>query len=208
MMHYWPWWLGSLALAAITVGFWMFLRRPMGVSGSWASIVGWREARAVAQVEAPFRLNAASMGDALLAATLAEFGEQATIQSLSMPGEGAASPSRAISPPARAHWSVHLSFLAAMFAGGFIASTLNGTFAVRFDLGPVYTQLFGTGWQSWLLLMFGGSLVGFGTQMAGGCTSGHGLSGCSRLVPASMLATAIFFATAVGVSFLAQGLAR
>lgn len=148
------------------------------------------------------------MGDALLAATLAEFGEQATLQSLARPGAGAKSPSKAISPGARAHWSVHLTFLAAMFVGGFIAATLNGTFALRFDLGPVYTQLFGSGWHSWLLLMLGGGLVGFGTQMAGGCTSGHGLSGCSRLVPASLLATAIFFATAVGISFLAQVLAR
>ena len=208
MMNYWPWWLGSLALAAITIGFWLLLRRPLGVSGSWANIVGWREARTVARAEAPLRVNAAAMGDALLAATLAEFGEQATFQSLSGPGAVAKSPSKTISPPARAHWSVHLTFLAAMFVGGFIAATLNGTFALRFDLGPVYTQLFGSGWHSWLLLMFGGGLVGFGTQMAGGCTSGHGLSGCSRLVPASMLATAIFFATAVGVSFLAQVLAR
>ncbi len=208
MMNYWPWWLGSLALAAIAIGFWLLLRRPLGVSGSWANIVGWREARAVARAEAPLRVNATAMGDALLAATLAEFGEQATLQSLSGPGAGAKSPSKTISPPARAHWSVHLTFFAAMLVGGFIAATLNGTFALRFDLGPVYTQLFGSGWHSWLLLMFGGGLVGFGTQMAGGCTSGHGLSGCSRLVPASMLATAIFFATAVGVSFLAQVLAR
>ncbi len=208
MLNYWPWWLGSLALAAITIGFWLLLRRPLGVSGSWARIVGWREARAVARAEAPFRVNAAAMGDALLAATLAEFGEQATFQSLSTSGAGAASPSRAMAPSSRTHWTVHLTFLGTMLLGGFIASTSNGTFALRFDLGSVYTQLFGSGWHSWLLLMLGGGLVGFGTQMAGGCTSGHGLSGCSRLVPASLIATSIFFATAVGVSFLAQVMAR
>ena len=208
MMHYWPWWAGSLALAAIAVGFWLLLRRPLGVSGSWSSIVGWREARALARSEAPFRVNTAAMGDALLAATLAEFGEQATLQTLTAAGAGTPSPARTISPPARAPWTVHLTFLVALLAGGFIASTLSGGFALRFDLGPAYTQLFGTGWHSWLLLMLGGTLVGFGTQMAGGCTSGHGLSGCSRLVPASLVATATFFATAVAISFLAQVLAK
>jgi uncharacterized membrane protein YedE/YeeE len=48
----------------------------------------------------------------------------------------------------------------------------------------------------------GGVLVGFGTRLAGGCSSGHGLSGCGRLRPVSIVATAVFFGTAVGVSFL------
>lgn len=48
----------------------------------------------------------------------------------------------------------------------------------------------------------GGILVGFGTRLAGGCSSGHGLSGCGRLRPVSLVATAVFFGTAVAVSFL------
>ncbi len=52
------------------------------------------------------------------------------------------------------------------------------------------------------VLFVGGVLVGFGTRLAGGCSSGHGLSGCGRLRPVSMVATAIFFGTAVVVSFL------
>ena len=52
------------------------------------------------------------------------------------------------------------------------------------------------------LLFAGGVLVGFGTRLAGGCSSGHGLSGCGRLRPVSMVATAVFFGTAVIVSFL------
>lgn len=204
MTNYWPWWIGSLALAGITVGFWLLLRRPLGVSGSWARIIGWREARSVELAEAPFRANAAAMGDALLAATMAEFGEQATLMSLSK-GPGQSTPKSTAQPAAaRAPWTVHLTFLAAMFAGGFIASVLDGSFAVRFDLGAVYTQLFGSGWHSWLILILGGAMVGFGTQMAGGCSSGHGLSGCSRFVPASLVATAIFFGTAVAISFLVQ----
>jgi uncharacterized membrane protein YedE/YeeE len=44
------------------------------------------------------------------------------------------------------------------------------------------------------MLVGGGFLVGFGTAYAGGCTSGHGLSGVADLQPASFLALAAFFA--------------
>ena len=43
-------------------------------------------------------------------------------------------------------------------------------------------------------LAFGGVLIGFGTRYAGGCTSGHTITGISNLNPASMVATAAFFA--------------
>jgi uncharacterized membrane protein YedE/YeeE len=40
-----------------------------------------------------------------------------------------------------------------------------------------------------------GLLVGFGTQLGGGCTSGHGICGMSRLSPRSIVATLTFMAT-------------
>jgi len=40
-----------------------------------------------------------------------------------------------------------------------------------------------------------GVLVGFGTQMGSGCTSGHGVCGISRLSPRSIVATLCFMAT-------------
>ncbi len=45
-----------------------------------------------------------------------------------------------------------------------------------------------------VLLGAGGFLVGFGTAYAGGCTSGHGISGIADRQPASFLAVASFFA--------------
>ena len=45
----------------------------------------------------------------------------------------------------------------------------------------------------WLLLA--GLLVGFGTRLGTGCTSGHGVCGLSRLSPRSLAATATFIAT-------------
>jgi uncharacterized membrane protein YedE/YeeE len=47
------------------------------------------------------------------------------------------------------------------------------------------------------ILLGAGLVMGYGARTAGGCTSGHGMSGMSLLSPASMVATATFFATAV-----------
>ncbi|MCB0415110.1 MAG: YeeE/YedE family protein [Bdellovibrionales bacterium] len=52
-------------------------------------------------------------------------------------------------------------------------------------------------------LVFGGLLIGFGTRMGSGCTSGHGVCGISRLSPRSIVATVTFmFAGAAAVYFI------
>jgi uncharacterized protein len=64
--------------------------------------------------------------------------------------------------------------------------------------GLVPRELFG--WSSlttvrgWVVLVGGGFLVGFGTAYAGGCTSGHGISGAANLEIPSFIALAAFFA--------------
>jgi uncharacterized membrane protein YedE/YeeE len=50
------------------------------------------------------------------------------------------------------------------------------------------------------VLFVGGTLIGYGARVAGGCTSGHGISGVSSLSPASFVATGTFMATAVLVT--------
>ncbi len=63
------------------------------------------------------------------------------------------------------------------------------------DLNPRFlfgTDAFGSA-KSILLLLTGGLLVGFGTRYAGGCTSGHAISGLSNLQFPSLLAVAGFF---------------
>jgi hypothetical protein len=52
---------------------------------------------------------------------------------------------------------------------------------------------------SWAIVIAGGLLVGFGTRLGGGCTSGHGVCGMARLSPRSIAATLIFMATAIVV---------
>ena len=56
------------------------------------------------------------------------------------------------------------------------------------------------------LLVAGGFLVGYGTRLGGGCTSGHGVCGLARLSPRSMVATAIFLAAAVATVFVMRHL--
>ena len=47
------------------------------------------------------------------------------------------------------------------------------------------------------VLALTGLAMGYGARWAGGCTSGHGISGCSAGSPQSLVATATFFAVAV-----------
>lgn len=59
-------------------------------------------------------------------------------------------------------------------------------------------QLFNLGGESglaqWLFLLVGGLFIGFGTRYAGGCTSGHAISGLSNLQLPSLIAVIGFFA--------------
>jgi hypothetical protein len=98
----------------------------------------------------------------------------------------------------------NLVFLLAVLAGGGLAGWAGGQTWKSAQLAPAFHRLFGDGFSIVLVLFGGGLLVGFGTRLSGGCTSGHGLSGCGRLQPASLIATAVFFGVAIAVSFLLE----
>ncbi|HET7272127.1 MAG TPA: YeeE/YedE family protein [Rubrobacter sp.] len=53
-------------------------------------------------------------------------------------------------------------------------------------------------------ILIGGLLVGFGTRLGSGCTSGHGLCGMARLSRRSMVATGVFFGVAMLTVFLTR----
>jgi uncharacterized membrane protein YedE/YeeE len=57
---------------------------------------------------------------------------------------------------------------------------------------------------SWPVIFAAGLLVGFGTRLGGGCTSGHGICGVARLSVRSITATAIFMLTAIVVVALTR----
>ena len=112
------------------------------------------------------------------------------------------------------------SELISKLSRGSLSFDWRGWFAIGlFASGAVFLVLWGGpdfhgyGWMTrtfhgsgriWIaiLLSVSGVLIGFGAKLAGGCTSGNGLSGTAALSPASLAATATFFATAILVSFL------
>ena len=55
-------------------------------------------------------------------------------------------------------------------------------------------------------LILGGLMVGFGTRLGNGCTSGHGVCGLARLSPRSLAATATFMATGFLTVFVVRHL--
>jgi uncharacterized membrane protein YedE/YeeE len=197
MTAYWPFWLGALGLAGVGLTFWKLFGKPLGVSSSWTRLVQAPEESAIAREEAKVFADPKALEAALLAATAAEFGTPA-------PGpSGAASLSLAAAPalPERLPWPAHVTFLLALIGGGCIAALTRGDFAIRFTPGADFERFFGSGYLGWAIVLLGGFLSGFGTRMAGGCTSGHGLMGVSRLQKGSLLATASFFGAGVAASF-------
>ena len=81
-------------------------------------------------------------------------------------------------------------FLLAMLVGALVHQSLPGVdYAAREGYPP-------------LLLVIGGLLVGFGTRVGNGCTSGHGVCGLGRRSGRSLVATAMFMATAVISTYL------
>ena len=54
------------------------------------------------------------------------------------------------------------------------------------------------------VLVLAGLLVGFGTRLGAGCTSGHGVCGIGRASPRSLVATGVFMATAIATVFLTR----
>jgi uncharacterized membrane protein YedE/YeeE len=57
---------------------------------------------------------------------------------------------------------------------------------------------------SWIVIVAAGLLVGFGTRMGGGCTSGHGICGMARFSDRSIVATVVFMAAAIIVVALTR----
>lgn len=95
----------------------------------------------------------------------------------------------------------HVLFFVGLVAGGAISALLAGRWHPSYRLDGALLARLVPGSTLPVLLIFGGVCVGFGTRMAAGCSSGHGLVGVSRFQPGSLLATAAFFGTGVLTSF-------
>jgi hypothetical protein len=86
--------------------------------------------------------------------------------------------------------------------GAFLSSVLSGTFHVIW-VPALWESVFGGNAVLRIIVaLVGGILLGFGARWAGGCTSGHGISGSIQLSLASMITAACFFAGGIAVAVL------
>ncbi len=90
--------------------------------------------------------------------------------------------SRLLEKPNRDYWW-RAAFIIGLVLGGFL-------YQMKF---PVTVVIGASGWN----LIAAGLLVGFGTVMGSGCTSGHGICGMARLSKRSMVATIVFMMTGI-----------
>lgn len=87
-----------------------------------------------------------------------------------------------------------LPFLAGLVLGGFLSAVIAGGWTPTWSLAP-FDSVIGFGTAGKLVWMFaGGLLIGFGTRLANGCTSGHGIFGLSNLEWPSLVSTVCFMA--------------
>lgn len=207
-MAYWPFYVGGVALTAVAAGHWLLLRRMMAVSGRITSIIN-RLRFGPDQTPA---LSGKELEAALMAATLAAFGEDAVKSAASAPAEPTpAEPAPAKAPLALSKpqgMGMHALFFGGLVLGGVISALAAGGLELTGTLRGAKFEGFFSGPARYAVLLVGGLCVGFGTRMSGGCTSGHGLCGVSRFQPASLIATAAFFGTGVATSFVIALLLR
>lgn len=97
---------------------------------------------------------------------------------------------RALIPDAHARPLEALAFITGLIATPWISLHITGTLAPQTVSNNIP------------LLVIAGLLVGFGTILGSGCTSGHGVCGLSRLSPRSILATGIFMTTGAVTVFV------
>jgi uncharacterized membrane protein YedE/YeeE len=90
-------------------------------------------------------------------------------------------------------------------AVAFVVGLPLGALLVALSLGPVEARFE----QGIAALVIGGLVVGFGTRLGSGCTSGHGVCGMSRLSARSLVATVTFmltgFATVAAMNAMGLG---
>jgi uncharacterized protein len=95
-------------------------------------------------------------------------------------------------------------FALGIVGGGLLFRLLAGEPTVRHGFGWLTRELDGA--VVAVVLVLAGVAIGYGAKMAGGCTSGNGLGGCSSGSPGSFAATGTFMGVAVALSFAIEAL--
>jgi len=95
-------------------------------------------------------------------------------------------------PPERGQARWRLAFLAGMFIAPLVYVGFGGILPTVVVDAPLP------------MLVVAGLIVGFGTRLGSGCTSGHGVCGIGRGSPRSLVATAVFLTVAVATVFVTR----
>lgn len=90
-----------------------------------------------------------------------------------------------------------LPLLVGLVLGGFLSAVTSGGWTPTWSLGRLDAALglSPLGKLGWMFI--GGLFIGFGTRLAGGCTSGHGIFGVANVERASVVSTLSFMAGGV-----------
>lgn len=97
--------------------------------------------------------------------------------------------------PAEVDWE--WMFVLGIVIGSFVSAYLSGEFRLRW-LPSLWMARFGISiYPRFIVALVGGVVLGIGARWAGGCTSGHGISGTMQLALSSWLAVILFFISGV-----------
>lgn len=182
----WPGWLAGAAISALVVTLLLVRNRQLSVSFCYGYITD----RVTDWSESLSRPRAAT--------------STATGSGPAFPMPSAASlklPKGVVMEPDWSAW-----FLGGIFMGGLVSGLLSRWISgAPLDLSFAYAG-FDALWNLGPLakagvLFVGGLLVGFGTRMAGGCTSGHAIVGAPALQKASLIAMCTFLGTGIAVAW-------
>jgi uncharacterized membrane protein YedE/YeeE len=89
-----------------------------------------------------------------------------------------------------------------VFIGALLSAELSGQFQGQW-VPTKWAETFGTTpFVRWIVALIGGTIMGIGARWAGGCTSGHGISGTLQLAVSSWLAVICFFIGGVVTAML------
>jgi uncharacterized membrane protein YedE/YeeE len=100
-------------------------------------------------------------------------------------------------------WQVML--VLGVVIGAFASAIISGNFALEVTT-PKWVGTFGDDVSLRLIVaLIGGVVIGIGARWAGGCTSGHGISGTLQLALSSWIAAICFFAGGIAVAMIIYG---
>ncbi|MCB9283064.1 MAG: YeeE/YedE family protein [Lewinellaceae bacterium] len=179
----WPWWVAGPMIAA-TMFFLLWFGREFGISANFRVMCAADGADNFADF---FKFDWASQGWNLMVALGAMFGGYLAAHYFLSPDGDVAHVSAA---------TVHTLQQMDYFAG---LDLKEGQVPL---VPPFYSWEALFTWRGLLIIAGGGLLVGFGARYAGGCTSGHAISGMSALQLGSLIAVIGFFLGGLTMTYL------